>query len=135
HRDEARPAAHPRASRRPPPEQARRLVRAPPATGAALLRDEPVASIRPTAHEKLPTDPMLRLRVLAALVSNVSLNAARSIGSADDRNIGDLITLQVVLGVAGLLSSLLLAWALIRTTRRQTAHFRSLVTSSTDLVI
>ncbi len=30
--------------------------------------------------------------------------------------------------------SLLLAWALIGATRRQTAHFRSLVTSSTDLV-
>ena len=37
--------------------------------------------------------------------------------------------------MAGLLISLLLAWALIAATRRQTAHFRSLVTSSTDLVL
>jgi diguanylate cyclase (GGDEF)-like protein/PAS domain S-box-containing protein len=35
----------------------------------------------------------------------------------------------------GLLTSLLLAFGLIAATRRQTAHFRSLVTSSTDLVL
>ena len=40
-----------------------------------------------------------------------------------------------MLGVAGLLVSLLLALALIAATRRQTAHFRSLVTPSTDLVL
>src|SRR5262249_22522621 len=67
--------------------------------------------------------------------SNVSLNAARSIAIADDRNISDLITLQVVLGVAGLLLSLLLGWALIRATPRQTAPLRGLVTPSTDLGI
>src|SRR5262249_38524598 len=39
------------------------------------------------------------------------------------------------LGVGGMVVSLLLAWALVATTRRQTAHFRSLVTSSTDLVL
>ena len=43
--------------------------------------------------------------------------------------------LQVALGGGGILLSLLLAWALVATTRRQTAHFRSLVTSSTDLVL
>jgi diguanylate cyclase (GGDEF)-like protein/PAS domain S-box-containing protein len=40
-----------------------------------------------------------------------------------------------VLGLGGLVISLLLACALIAATRRQTAHFRSLVTSSTDLVL
>ena len=79
--------------------------------------------------------PVQRLRVLAALTSNVSLDAARTIGAADDRDIGNLITLQIVLGTAGLLTSLLLGWALMAATRRQTAHFRSLVTSSTDLVV
>ena len=43
--------------------------------------------------------------------------------------------IQVGLGFSGLVVSLLLAWALVATTRRQTAHFRSLVTSSTDLVL
>ena len=78
---------------------------------------------------------MQRLRVLAALTSNVSLDAARTIALADDRDIGNLITLQIVLGGAGLLTSLLLGWALMAATRRQTAHFRSLVTASTDLVV
>src|SRR5207248_5720020 len=76
-----------------------------------------------------------RLRVLAALTSNVSLNAARTLARSTDRNISQLIVLQTVLGAAGLLASLLLGWALMLATRRQTAHFRSLVTSSTDLVL
>jgi diguanylate cyclase (GGDEF)-like protein/PAS domain S-box-containing protein len=116
-------------------EQARRLVADLTATGNALLRGEPVTAVRPTAHERLPDQPLQRLRVLTALTSNVSLNAARTIAGADDRNIDHLIGLQAGLGIGGLLMSLLLAWALIRATRRQTAHFRSLVTSSTDLVL
>jgi diguanylate cyclase (GGDEF)-like protein/PAS domain S-box-containing protein len=105
-------------------------------TGAAYLRHRSVAKLPLSAHERLSTkNPIERLRVLAALTSNVSLNAARTIASADDRNVNDLITVQAVLGALGLLTSLLLAWALIATTRRQTAHFRSLVTSSTDLVL
>lgn len=73
--------------------------------------------------------------MLAALTSNVSLNAARTIASADDHNVNHLIIVQAVLGALGLFTSLLLGWALIVATRRQTAHFRSLVTSSTDLVL
>jgi diguanylate cyclase (GGDEF)-like protein/PAS domain S-box-containing protein len=117
-------------------KQEQRLVADLAATGAALLAGRSMAPIRLTAHERVAVkDPVSRLRVLAALTSNVSLNAARSIADSTDRNISQAITLQVVLGVAGLLASLLLAWALIRATRRQTAHFRSLVTSSTDLVL
>jgi diguanylate cyclase (GGDEF)-like protein/PAS domain S-box-containing protein len=116
-------------------EQARRLVADLNATGNAFLRGKAVTTVRPTAHERLPDEPLQRLRVLAALTSNVSLNAARTIAGADDRNIDNLISLQAGLGIGGLLLSLLLAWALIRATRRQTAHFRSLVTSSTDLVL
>jgi diguanylate cyclase (GGDEF)-like protein/PAS domain S-box-containing protein len=115
--------------------QARRLVHDLTVTGAAFLAGKPLTEVRLEADENLPAEPQQRLRVLAALTSNVSLNAARSIANADDRNISQLITLQIVLGVGSLLFSLFLGWALIRTTRRQTAHFRSLVSSSTDLVI
>ncbi len=116
--------------------QERRLVRDLTATGSALLAHRPLGSVHLTAHEHLRvSDPVARLGVLSALTSNVSLNTARSIATADDRNIDNLITIQMVLGVAGFLASLLLGWALIGATRRQTAHFRSLVTSSTDLVL
>ncbi len=115
--------------------QEARLVRDLTATGSAMLAHRSAAAIPLTAHERIATpSPVERLRVLAALTSNVSLDAARTIGRNDDRDIGNLITLQVLLGVAGLLTSLLLGWALMAATRRQTAHFRSLVTSSTDLV-
>ncbi len=72
------------------------------------------------------SDPLARLRVVAALTSNVSLNAARTIASQADKNVSDLIVMQVALGAGGLLISLLLAWALVAATRRQGAHFRTL---------
>ena len=81
------------------------------------------------------TDPERRLAVLAALTSNVSLNAARTIASGADKGISALILTQVLLGTAGLFAALLLALALTAATRRQTAHFRSLVSASTDLVL
>jgi diguanylate cyclase (GGDEF)-like protein/PAS domain S-box-containing protein len=109
-------------------KQEQRLAADLTATGTALLAHRPVTRIRLTAHERVATvDPVERLRVLAALTANVSLNAARTIANESDANIGHLINLQIVLGIAGLLMSL--------ATRRQTAHFRSLVTSSTDLVV
>jgi len=105
-------------------------------TGEALLAQRSVDSVPQTAQEHVTVaDPVQRLRVLAALTSNVSLNAARSIAVGTDRNVSELITLQEGLGIAGVLASLLLGWALMAATRRQTAHFRSLVTSSTDLVL
>jgi diguanylate cyclase (GGDEF)-like protein/PAS domain S-box-containing protein len=116
--------------------QERKLVHDLTATGQAVLGHGPTSAVPLTAHEHLTiTAPLERLRILAALTSNVSLNAARSIATADDRHIDNLITLQMILGVAGFLASLLLGWALIAATRRQTAHFRSLVSSSTDLVL
>jgi diguanylate cyclase (GGDEF)-like protein/PAS domain S-box-containing protein len=116
--------------------QERRLVRDLTATGSAVLSGRPANSIELTANERLSVrDPVERLRVLAALTSNVSLNAARTIGAEDDRQITRLIVIEVVLGAVGLFTSLLLAFGLIAATRRQTAHFRSLVTSSTDLVL
>jgi diguanylate cyclase (GGDEF)-like protein/PAS domain S-box-containing protein len=73
--------------------------------------------------------------VLAALASNVSLNAARTVADEANANIDNLIVMQVALGIGGLIVSLLLAWALIATARRQGAHFRTLVQSSSDLVL
>jgi len=117
-------------------KQERKLVHDLTSTGAAMLGHGPQSAVPLTAHEHLTvTDPVERLRVLSALTSNVSLNTARTIATANDRNINNLITLQMILGVAGFVASLLLGWALIAATRRQTAHFRSLVTSSTDLVL
>jgi diguanylate cyclase (GGDEF)-like protein/PAS domain S-box-containing protein len=117
-------------------KQEARLVKDLTATGAALLAHRPVGQVRLTAHERLRArDPVARLRILGSLTSNVSLNAARTLADAADRDISRLIVLQAVLGALGLLTFLLLAWALIAATRRQTAHFRSLVTSSTDLVL
>jgi diguanylate cyclase (GGDEF)-like protein/PAS domain S-box-containing protein len=116
--------------------QERRLVADLDGTGAALLAGRPVSAVPLTAGEHLPmADPLQRLRVLAALTSNVSLDAARTIGAETDANVNGLVELQFILGGAGLLVSLLLALGLIAATRRQTAHLRSIVTASTDLVV
>jgi diguanylate cyclase (GGDEF)-like protein/PAS domain S-box-containing protein len=116
--------------------QARRLVNDLTATGSAWLANRPLDSVRLSANEKLTaTEPERRLAVLAALTSNVSLNAARTIATGADRGISALILTQVLLGTAGLFAALLLALALTAATRRQTAHFRSLVSASTDLVL
>ncbi|MFL5798909.1 MAG: putative bifunctional diguanylate cyclase/phosphodiesterase [Actinomycetota bacterium] len=117
-------------------QQEQRLVTDLTATGSALLAHRSLLAVPLTARERIATEnPVQRLRVLAALTTNVSLNVARTIATATDRNINRLIVIQVVLGASSLLTTLLLAWALIAATRRRTAHFRSLVTSSTDLVM
>jgi diguanylate cyclase (GGDEF)-like protein/PAS domain S-box-containing protein len=106
------------------------------AAGEAVLGRRPVSTLPQTANEHVQGLPLLlRLRDLAALTSNVSLNASRTIASSADQNISSLITMQIALGIAGLVVSLLLAAALIATTRRQTAHYRSLARSSHDLVL
>ena len=116
--------------------QERQLAHDLTATGAAVLARRPVTSVHLTAGEHpATTDPFRRLRILAALESNMALNATRTIANATDRNIADLIVLQGALGGGGLLLSLLLSWALIATTRRQTAQFRSVVQASTDFVL
>jgi diguanylate cyclase (GGDEF)-like protein/PAS domain S-box-containing protein len=113
-----------------------RLVADLTSTGNAILAGAPTAGLPTSAGEHLtPTNSVERLRALAALTSNVSLNAARTIAMNADDNVNGLITTEEILGGAGLLISLGLALALIAVTRRQTAHFRSLVTSSNDLVL
>ncbi|MFL5959155.1 MAG: EAL domain-containing protein [Gaiellaceae bacterium] len=117
-------------------EQARRLANDLTAAGAAILAGRPISTVHLTAGEHLSRgDAIGKLRTLAALESNMALNATRTIAQATDRNIQHLIVLQAALGAGGLLLSLLLAWALIVITRRQTAHFRSVVDSSTDFVM
>jgi diguanylate cyclase (GGDEF)-like protein/PAS domain S-box-containing protein len=117
-------------------KQERKLIRDLRTSGAAFVAGRPLQDVPLTAGERLLVrDPVTRLRVLTALTSNVSLNAARSIAVAHDRDIDGLITIQAIAGAVGFVASLLLGWALIATTRRQTAHFRSLVTASTDLVL
>jgi PAS domain-containing protein len=104
--------------------------------GAAVLAHRPLANVPATGGERIAlADPIQHLRILGNLDSVVALNSARTVAGQADQNITDLIGTQVALGGGGLIVSLLLAWALIATTRRQTAHFRSLVTSSSDLVI
>ena len=117
-------------------EQEVRLVNDLIATGNAVIAGRPVATVPQTADENVLTDdPIERLRVIAALTSNVSLDASRTIAAESDNSIQQLVAIQVALGVAGLAVSLMLALALIAATRRQTAHFHSIVTSSTDLVL
>jgi diguanylate cyclase (GGDEF)-like protein/PAS domain S-box-containing protein len=133
--DVSLPAEHGRVARAQL-EQARRLARDLTATGAAILAGRPLSTVRLTAGERLAArDPIERLRTLAALESNMALNATRTIAQATDGNVASSIVLQAALGAGGLLLSLLLAWALVATTRRQTAQFRSVVDSSTDFVL
>jgi PAS domain S-box-containing protein len=106
------------------------------ATGTSLLANKR-GPIHLLGHEHLPpqTSQTKRLIVLTGLTSNVSLNVARTIGTADDARLSALIRQQIMLGGLGLLVFALLSWALVASTRRQSAHFRSLVTSTTDLVL
>jgi diguanylate cyclase (GGDEF)-like protein/PAS domain S-box-containing protein len=117
-------------------EQERRLAHDLAAAGAAILAHRPLSTVHFTAGEHFSRgDAIDKLRALAALESNMALNATRTIAQATDRNIQHLIILQAALGGGGLLLSLLLAWGLIVITRRQTAHFRSVVDASTDFVL
>ena len=57
-----------------------RLVADLTATGKRVLADGDVSAVALTAHERIAaTDPVQRLRIVAALTSNVSLSAARTI--------------------------------------------------------
>jgi PAS domain S-box-containing protein len=116
--------------------QEQSLIRDLVASGEALLAgtQEPVPL---TAHEHFPRTmlPIERLTVLTGLTSNVSLNVVRSIGDASDRNVSQLVSLQRLLAAVGLGVFAVLSWALVKSTRRRSAHFQSLVTSTTDLVL
>jgi diguanylate cyclase (GGDEF)-like protein/PAS domain S-box-containing protein len=116
--------------------QEQRLVADITATGEAVLEHRPTVNLAVTAHEHVSgLEPIMRLRVLAALTSSIAFRAAQEVGHDDESNLNSLLTNQVLLGVGGLLVTLLLASGLLLTIRRRSAHFRSLALSSRDLVI
>jgi diguanylate cyclase (GGDEF)-like protein/PAS domain S-box-containing protein len=135
--ERANPAATARAlARGASTPRVKHLVADLTATGAALLGHRPMSSVRLTAGEHLDaTDPLARLRTLAALTATAARTTPQAAGARSDANVTSVIVMQVVMGAVGLIASLLLAFALMAATRRQTAHFRSIVTASTDLVI
>ncbi len=66
--------------------QEQRLVFDLTSSGDALLDGKPVSTVHLTARERISTrDPLERLRVLAALTSNVALNTARTMRREDRR--------------------------------------------------
>jgi PAS domain S-box-containing protein len=106
------------------------------ATGNGLLAGR-TTPVRLTAHERLPagSSPLTRLTILTALTSNVSLNVARSIADGSDKNVSKVIFIERLLAGLGLVIFGLLSWLLVVSTRRRSAHFRSVVASTTDLVL
>jgi diguanylate cyclase (GGDEF)-like protein/PAS domain S-box-containing protein len=76
----------------------------------------------------------MRTRILVALTSAVALNSARTIAAQADNSVQRLLDAEIALSIGGLIVSLLLAGLLILILSRQTAHFRALAKSSTDLV-
>lgn len=117
-------------------EEEGRLVNDLSAFGSALLAHRPLDKVPVTGGERVQNlNPLQRLRTLGALTSVVALNTSRTIAMQAEAKINNLILMQVALGLGGLLASLLLAWALAAAIRRQSAHFRSLVTSSSELVL
>ncbi len=114
-------------------EQQIRLIADLRGSGQAMLGGGPPPE--PTAGEQLPTrDPVTRARILAALTSAVALNSARTIAAQADNSVQRLLDAEIALSIGGLIVSLLLAGLLILILSRQTAHFRALAKSSTDLV-
>ena len=112
------------------------LVRDLAAYGSALLAHRSLATVPVTGGEHVTaSDPLLHLRVLGALTSANALNVSRSIAAQANSDIQNLIVMEILLGVLGLLVSLGLASALLLLTRRQSAHFRSLVNASSDLAV
>ncbi|HXB14463.1 MAG TPA: diguanylate cyclase [Solirubrobacteraceae bacterium] len=89
----------------------------------------------PTGGETLPAgNPLMRARILVALTSATALNAARTVAARADDSVQRLLDAEIALSIGGLIVSLLLAGLLILILSRQTAHFRALAKSSTDLV-
>src|SRR3954471_13421100 len=116
--------------------QGQRLINDLIATGNGLLAGR-TTLVRLTAHEHLPpgASPLTRLTILTALTSNVSLNVARSIANRSDKNVSKVVFIERLLAGLGLAIFGMLSWALVVSTRRRSAHFRSVVASTTGLVL
>jgi len=116
-------------------EQERRLVVDLVSCGRQLIATSR-CDVEPSGGERLTaSDPLERLREIAALASNVGLDATTTLTADSDANVLGLIRLQVELGGLALLSALSMGALIVVATRRQAAHFRSLVQSSDDLVL
>ncbi len=116
-------------------EQENKLIADLKAGGEAVLANGRTATWPLTAGEDIARgDGLQRLRVLTALTSATALDVARTIASEADGSVENLLSGEIALSVGGLLLSLLLTGALIVVTSRQTARFRALAKSSTDLV-
>jgi len=88
-----------------------------------------------TGGEELPANnALMRERILVSLTSATALNSARTIAARADESVQKLLDAEIALSIGGLIVSLLLAGLLILILSRQTAHFRALAKSSTDLV-
>jgi PAS domain S-box-containing protein len=75
-----------------------------------------------------------RLRVVGAERSSVTGDAAGEITKQSQHSLSRLVLVEIVLGVASVLLALAMAWLLRRAALRESARFRSLVYSSTDLI-
>lgn len=116
-------------------ERQQRLIADLALSGEALLAGRPASSIQVTAGERsTTTDPLQRLRTAVELTSANAMTVARTIAANEESSVSSLIERQLALAIGGLIASLLLGGALIATARRQTAHFRTLAQSSTDLL-
>ncbi len=116
-------------------EQESRLIADVTATGEALLAGRPASTVALRGGEQITaTDPVQRLRIGVALVSATALNVARTVAMNADNSVNSLVDTELWLAIGGLVASLCLAGALVATSRRQTAHFRTLAQSSTDLL-
>ncbi len=105
------------------------------ATGEAMLAHTPATAVALSGGEHIASnDPEQRLRITVALTSASALNVARTIATEADHSVNSLVGTQLWIAIGGLLASLALAGALILTSRRQTAQFRTLAQSSTDLL-
>jgi len=132
--DTAVPAAHGEVLRNQL-EQQLKLISDLRNSGEALMSGTAVAAGAAQGGEHIATtDPVRRLRILVALTSAVALNAARTIAREADSSVSSLLVAEIALTIGGLLISLMLIAALVTSARRQTAHFRALAQSSTDLV-
>jgi diguanylate cyclase (GGDEF)-like protein/PAS domain S-box-containing protein len=112
-----------------------RLIADLTAAGGAVLAGRSVAPSALTGGERLTAgSPITQLRVLAGLTSGVAEDTASAIAEESNRSSDSLITLELAIGVVGLAVTLALASVLVITTRSRMAHYRTLVTSSSDLV-
>ena len=99
--------------------QAARLMDDLVAQGTAITRHQSADVALYGGEHITVTDPMARLRVIAALASNTSLGAAQAVGLESESSLDRISEYTVALGGVSLGGSLLLTAAIISVVRRQ----------------